>query len=106
MFGTFGLVPVVPQKLKNCGLDRYFSSMTTSETIGHNKPRPDIFHHALSSVHARKKSSLMIGDDLEVDIAGARNYGIDQVFFNRDEIQHTDPVTYEIKSLLELKEIL
>ena len=93
-------------KLRNCRLDSYFTSMTTSETVGHNKPRPEIFHHAISSVHARKGSSLMIGDDLEVDIAGARNYGIDQVFFNRDKIRHTDPVTYEIKSLLELKDIL
>jgi putative hydrolase of the HAD superfamily len=93
-------------KMKNCRLEPYFQSLTTSETVGHNKPRPEIFHQALTRVNARKKESLMIGDDLEVDITGARKFGIDQVFLNRDGIVHQDPVTYEINSLLELKGIL
>jgi putative hydrolase of the HAD superfamily len=93
-------------KMKNCMLEQYFQSLTTSEHVGHNKPRPEIFHQALTSVNARKKESLMIGDDLEVDILGARKFGIDQVFLNRDRVIHNDPVTYEIESLLALKEIL
>ncbi|MCK4853233.1 MAG: YjjG family noncanonical pyrimidine nucleotidase [Bacteroidales bacterium] len=93
-------------KMRNCQLEQYFKSLTTSELVGHNKPRAEIFHHALSSVNAHKKESLMIGDDLEVDILGARNFGIDQVFLNRDNVIHNDPVTYEIDSLLELKDIL
>ena len=48
----------------------------------------------------------MIGDDLEVDILGARKFGIDQVFLNRDGVIHNDPVTYEFDSLLDLKDIL
>ena len=92
--------------MKNCGLDKYFKSLTTSETVGHNKPRPQIFHHALSSVLARKEESIMIGDDLGVDILGARKFGIDQVFLNRDEIIHKDRITHEIKDLTELIGIL
>ena len=103
---TNGFLRTQEIKMRNCRLDQYFTSMTTSETVGHNKPRPEIFHHALSSVHARKEQSLMIGDDLNVDIAGARNFGMDQVFFNTDDIRHNDPVTYEIRSLLELKVFL
>ena len=48
----------------------------------------------------------MIGDDLEVDIQGARNFGIDQAFLNRDGVTHNDPVTYEFTSLLTLQDIL
>jgi putative hydrolase of the HAD superfamily len=103
---TNGFLRTQEIKLKNCGLDKYFRSMTTSETVGHNKPRPEIFHHALSSVHARKQESIMIGDDLEVDILGARKFGLDQVFLNRDNIIHKDDVTYEIKALKELIGIL
>jgi putative hydrolase of the HAD superfamily len=103
---TNGFTSTQEKKLKNCNLEGYFSSMTTSEMVGHNKPRPEIFHQALSSVHARKEESIMIGDDLKVDIIGARNYGIDQVFLNRDGISHSEPVTYEIISLLELRDIL
>ncbi len=93
-------------KLKNCRLEQYFQSLTTSEEVGHNKPRPEIFHQALSSVNARKKESLMVGDDLEVDVRGARRFGIDQVFLNRDGVVYHEPVTYEIETLLELKDIL
>ncbi len=103
---TNGFLTTQQIKLKNCRLERYFQSLTTSEVVGHNKPRPEIFHQALSSVNARKKESLMIGDDLEVDILGAHKFGIDQVFLNRDRIIHNDPVTYEFDSLLVLKDIL
>jgi putative hydrolase of the HAD superfamily len=103
---TNGFQQTQENKMKNCGLDKYFRSLTTSETVGHNKPRPEIFHHALSSVHARKNESVMIGDDLEVDILGARKFGIDQVFLNRDNVVHKNPVTYEINDLEELFDIL
>jgi putative hydrolase of the HAD superfamily len=103
---TNGFLATQQVKLKNCRLDRYFSSLTTSEEVGHNKPRPEIFRHALSSVNARKKESVMVGDDLEVDILGARRFGIDQVFLNREGLEHGEPVTHEIQSLLELKELL
>jgi putative hydrolase of the HAD superfamily len=103
---TNGFLRTQEIKLKNCRLDKYFRSMTTSETVGHNKPRPEIFHYALSSVHARKQESIMIGDDLDVDVLGARKFGLDQVFLNRDNILHEDEVTYEIKALNELIGIL
>jgi len=48
----------------------------------------------------------MIGDDLEVDVLGARNVGLDQIFFNPEQIKHNEKVTYEILSLKELQEIL
>jgi putative hydrolase of the HAD superfamily len=103
---TNGFLRTQEIKMKNCGLDKYFQSLTTSETVGHNKPRPEIFHHALTSVQARKNESIMIGDDLEVDVRGARRFGMDQIFLNRDKVNHNEPVTYEIKSLKDLMEIL
>lgn len=103
---TNGFQKTQQVKLKNCRLDRYFRSLTTSEEVGHNKPRPEIFQRALSSVNARKEESLMVGDDLEVDILGARRFGFDQVFLNREGLEHSEPVTYEIRTLLELKELL
>jgi putative hydrolase of the HAD superfamily len=103
---TNGFLATQQIKMKNCSLDKYFKSLTTSEVVGHNKPRPEIFYKALSSVQASKDESIMIGDDLEVDILGAKKYGIDQVFLNRDQLVHTENITHEIKSLIELKKIL
>jgi putative hydrolase of the HAD superfamily len=33
-------------------------------------------------MNAPKKSALMIGDSWEVDIVGAMNFGIDQIYYN------------------------
>ncbi|MCB9013176.1 MAG: noncanonical pyrimidine nucleotidase, YjjG family [Bacteroidales bacterium] len=93
-------------KLRNCDLQKYFHTVFTSETIGYNKPHPKIFQWALNSVNARKSESLMIGDDLEVDILGAKSYGIDQVYFNPEKLAHNEDPSFEIQSLIELKDIL
>ena len=94
------------KKLRNCRLEEYFTKVFTSETIGYNKPNVKIFHWAVSSVNARKEESLMIGDDPEVDIAGAKRYGIDTVFFNPSGIESTIKADFEIKDLIELREVL
>jgi putative hydrolase of the HAD superfamily len=48
----------------------------------------------------------MIGDDLEIDILGAKNFGMDQVFYNADGVKHNEELTFEINTLQELMNIL
>lgn len=48
----------------------------------------------------------MIGDDLNVDVLGAKNIGMDQIYFNPQNIKHSEDITLEINSLKELQEIL
>ncbi len=48
----------------------------------------------------------MVGDDMEADMMGAREAGIDQVFFNPLGIKHEIRVTYEIQSIEELRKII
>lgn len=103
---TNGFTKVQVQKLDSSGLKRFISRMFSSEQIGYNKPKPQIFEWALKSANARKNESLMIGDELVADISGARKFGIDQVYYNPLALPHNEAVTYEIRSLLELKEIL
>lgn len=103
---TNGFSEIQSDKLKNCNLDQYFAGIITSEDAGAQKPSPIIFEHALKLANAERNESLMIGDDLETDILGAKNTGIDQVFFNTDNIKHSEEITFEISSLKELIEIL
>ena len=103
---TNGFNEVQFTKLKNSDLDKYFLKVFTSENAGAQKPNPIIFQHALNNVNADKKDSLMIGDDLQVDILGAKNFGLDQIFFNPENKKHTEDITHEITSLKELQEIL
>ncbi|GGH65185.1 YjjG family noncanonical pyrimidine nucleotidase [Phaeocystidibacter marisrubri] len=103
---TNGFSEVQDIKLEKSGLKPFFKSVITSEEVGVNKPDPKIFLHALKSAGAERKYSVMIGDNLDADIRGARRVGMHQVFFNPDGMQHSDKVSAEIRQLSELLELL
>lgn len=93
-------------KLQHSGLRGYFQHVFISELLGANKPHKAFFEHAVKSANARKRESLVIGDNLEADVVGARNFGLDQVYFNPLKTPHNELVTMEISSLKELMAFL
>lgn len=101
-----GFYDVQLTKVKNAGISRYITKIFTSDRIGYSKPKAGIFEYAISSLNAKKDDCLMVGDDILNDILGARNAGIDQVYFNPGKMDNSVKPTYEIYDLLELKEIL
>jgi putative hydrolase of the HAD superfamily len=103
---TNGFLSTQQQKMAHSGLDRYFTRIFSSEELGINKPDVKIFHWAASAVHGKKKACLMIGDDLAVDIAGAKKYGIDTVWFNPAGQTSEIKPTYTISSMSDLQQIL
>ncbi|HAN77252.1 MAG TPA: noncanonical pyrimidine nucleotidase, YjjG family [Bacteroidales bacterium] len=102
---TNGFNEVQYTKLENAELSQYFTEIITSEQVGKLKPNSEIFEFALQKADATPSESIMIGDDLEVDIAGADRIGMDTIFFNPEKIKFNQKVTYEIIDLIELKEI-
>ena len=93
-------------KLANSGIDHFFTHVITSEGSNSLKPEKEIFDYALRLTGATPGESLMIGDALDIDIAGAMNAGIDQVHTNfGGEAQHLTP-TYTVRELKELKTFL
>ncbi|MBC6988068.1 noncanonical pyrimidine nucleotidase, YjjG family [Hymenobacter sp. BT491] len=103
---TNGFRDVQSIKLASSQLTDYFQEVVTSECSGFLKPDARMFQHALERTGATAAESLMIGDNLECDVLGAYNAGIDQVYFNPEKRRHFNEVTYEISCLSELKEIL
>lgn len=108
---TNGFEKTQHSKLQYSGLAPYFSTVITSEGSGSLKPKPEIFSYALQQAGANPASSLMIGDTLEVDIAGAKNAGIDQIHvnhLNRERMALSDGSypTYSVFSLHEIMQIL
>ncbi|MEI6815024.1 MAG: YjjG family noncanonical pyrimidine nucleotidase [Bacteroidota bacterium] len=93
-------------KMNSTNLTDYFSEIILSEDTGFKKPDPRIFFHSLEKADAKVEESLMVGDNLEADIAGARSAGMDQVYFNPKRVPHQQETTYEIHSLMELLEFL
>ena len=103
---TNGFNEVQFTKLKLCGIESYFGRVITSEVSGYHKPKAEAFGYPLSSVNAKKKESIMIGDDLVNDIIGAKRFGMDQVYLNLNKLKHNENPTFEISSLSELIDIL
>jgi putative hydrolase of the HAD superfamily len=93
-------------KLEHSNLKQYFNQIITSEKTGFKKPNPKIFEHALEFANAKKKESVYIGDNLEVDILACQNYGIDGIYFNPKKESHIEDVKFEISCLSQIMEIL
>ena len=103
---TNGFQEIQHTKLGGSGLEPYFDTLTVSEEVGVKKPNPEIFHFALRKANATAEESIMIGDEMEVDIDGARAADIDQIFFNATGSTYKGSATFEVKSLLEIMKIL
>ena len=102
---TNGFEKIQHSKLKYSGIDKYFIEVITSEGSNSLKPHKEIFDFAMQKAKADATHSIMIGDDPEVDIKGAMNAGIDQVFVNHIEREIDFKPTYVVTSLEELKDI-
>jgi putative hydrolase of the HAD superfamily len=102
---TNGFEKTQKEKLRMSGIDGYFREMITSEGSNSLKPQSEIFEYALAKTGAAKNESVMIGDSPQVDILGAENAGIDQVYVNHTG--NTEPVraTYTVHSLSEMMTI-
>lgn len=79
---TNGFEEIQHIKLEFSGLNKYFRCLITSEQAGSKKPDAGIFNYALKQAKALPEESLMIGDDLDVDIIGANAVGMDTIFFD------------------------
>jgi putative hydrolase of the HAD superfamily len=90
-------------KLENSGFAKYFDKIVTSESCGAKKPSKQIFDYTLKLISANNTECIMIGDNLQADILGAKNANIDQVYFNPLSVPHAEEITIEIKSLAELQ---
>ena len=102
---TNGFQEIQAKKLKNAKLDTFFSQIVNSEMAGVKKPNPYIFKLALSLAKTKAKHSVMVGDNLEADILGAKALGFSAIHFNsHNEPKHDFcPI---IDSLSEIKQFL
>ena len=60
----------------------------------------------MENVGATIENSVMIGDDLSVDIIPAKEIGMTHIYFNRKKISHNEKLDYEISDLIEICDII
>ena len=103
---TNGFESVQFKKIKNSGLEIFFTEVITSEASNSLKPQKEIFEYALKNANASVEKSIMIGDNESADIQGGINIGMDTIFVNHIQVVPTIPATYTITHLKELENIL
>lgn len=101
------------EKLVRLGLYPFFDQVITSESVGIEKPDPEIFKIAMNRLGVSSETSLMIGNSFETDILGACNAGIQSMIINSkltDEqkkiIRDNKYQVTELSSLIDLMKIL
>jgi len=102
---TNGFPDIQRIKMQSGGILGYFREIVTSAEAGCKKPETGIFTYLLHKLDTQAQDCIMIGDNLLTDIAGAKQAGIDAVFYNpKQNTSQTD--TLEIACLGELMDIL
>ena len=99
---TNGFDEVQHIKMENSGLNPYFEAVFTSDALGYKKPRVEAFHRSLALAGSDVNRAIMIGDDLECDVHGARLAGWRQVHYDPTDAPTEDGVWNRIRDLQEL----
>ena len=102
---TNGFDEVQYKKMSHSKIDHYFKTITNSEIAGVKKPNPVIFNFALKLANTNASKSVMIGDSYEADILGAKNIGMDVVFFDVNNKTVGNNIR-QIDNLIQLKKYL
>ncbi|QKY17104.1 HAD-IA family hydrolase [Halorubrum sp. CBA1229] len=72
------------QKLARLEIDDRIDRLVTSEEVGREKPSALPFTTALAAFDCRPSEALMVGDNVEADVAGANAVGMDTALFVAD----------------------
>ncbi|MBN2309440.1 MAG: HAD family hydrolase [Candidatus Hydrogenedentes bacterium] len=110
---TNGFTQPQRAKLARHGLEPLVDFIVVSGEVGVHKPNPGIFEHALALAHAAPERAIYVGDQPEVDIAGAQRAGLQAVLISGpDPVQDLpragtpNPATPRITRLAELLPLL
>ncbi|AKK72303.1 HAD family hydrolase [Chryseobacterium sp. P1-3] len=101
-----GFQEVTERKCTLSGIAPYFETITSADSIGVRKPNPRIFEYSLSLSEAKKEESILIGDDWIADAMGARDFGMEAIFFDVYKEGRKEEGLKAITHLQQIKEYL
>ena len=79
---TNGIPSTQHRRIENSGMEGFFRKIYISDEIGVAKPDRRFFSHVLSDIGCSEDDAIVIGDSEKSDIKGARNAGIESIFFS------------------------
>jgi len=106
---TNGVADVQNRRLDKSGLRPLFDAVVISSEIGHAKPHAGFFDAVFARIgNQRREEVLMVGDNLDVDIKGGADYGLDTCWINPDGRPRPDEmrIDHEVRAVSELAALL
>lgn len=97
-----GFQEVTERKCTLSGIAPYFETITSADAIGVRKPNPRIFEYSLGLSEAKKEESILIGDDWIADAMGAKDFGMEAIFF---DVYKEDKQVVGLKAITHLQQI-
>ncbi len=94
--------PELESVMEKLGLAEFFDGFTVSAILGFDKPRKEIFEHALK-LAGYPEHCFMVGDNPYADVKGANSVGIPSVLVHKDA---DSEARYTFKNLSDMKVIL
>jgi FMN phosphatase YigB (HAD superfamily) len=87
------------------GLEPFITDVFCYKTVGQAKPSPEFFAHVSRKLQVNLRDLVMVGDDLEKDIIGAMNCGLQAIWYNPNGCIGPSAI-FQIGNLIELTEIV
>lgn len=88
--------------LEVIGLNQYFQVNLAAHQFGCAKPDPRIFQAACAALQVAPEHAVYVGDDLLIDVRGARQAGLQSVWINRAGRTAQHEADFECRDLAEL----
>lgn len=95
------------REMRNLGLKPYFEFAIYSSVTPFRKPHPSIFKLAIDNLGMEPQEILFVGDNLQLDVVGAKGVGMKSAWVNRDHKTAPSYIEsdYELHSLDDLLRI-
>jgi len=92
---TNGLTYMQKEKIKALKIKEYFKEILISEDIGIKKPDKEIFLLCCERLNIIPSEAVYIGDNIEIDIMGAKNAGLNGIWLNKFNIKNNYKMVIE-----------
>ena len=95
-------------EMQAAGLKPYFEFAIYSSETPYRKPHPSIFELAIESLDMKPEEILFVGDNISMDVIGAKNVGMKSAWINRErkKMLAGGEADYELHSLEDLLQIV
>lgn len=94
--------------LERVGAEAYFDAFYSSKDLGVRKPDPEFFLTICEKLNRKPDQCVMIGNNYEKDIVGAKQAGLKTIFFNENNAgiiaDQADYVIFNMEDLVDVVE--